>query len=172
MDFIINSLQQKINALEVDPTMTLTLMVQKLRDDLDINWNAIRDNEKSDTLQWASISANWKTHVIGRMCSNGRFKRGGDRCSVKARGAKQQEIVEFVEKKTSEAPVDEDDDAVADQCLDAVERRWKVADPNGLSVMRTVVRTVSHSCVCCIRIQKHRDMKAKHSQVSTGRIGQ
>ena len=141
---------QKIKLGEANPSMTLVHLHSILKDDIEIDWDAIRTNEKKLD-SWNTIAPHWKLRLIGALHTTGRFVHGGDRTSTRFRGAKQQAIVEYVEKETAAAPLVEDDDTVVDRCLDRVERQWKVADPNGLTVVRRVVRTVYRTCSCRLR---------------------
>ena len=58
------------------------------------------------------------------------FKSGAKRKLI---GFQQQAIVNYVEAHALAAPITEDDDTVADHCVDEVDRRWRTSDPNGIA---------------------------------------
>ncbi len=150
MDAVYITLKQMIQSMEADQAETLTSVTQKLKNDDNVDWNAIRINEKKNPVNWTSMGKNWKQRVIARLTTPGRFQQGGIRQSPNVQGPRQQAIVAYVEREATTAALTEDDDAVADRCLDGVEHRWKTANPTGTTVVRSLVRTLTRTSLCPI----------------------
>lgn len=83
-------------------------MVNTLSADISINWDHIRENEKTGT-NWSTIAQHWKPVLIQKLCTPGRFKVGGDRKSAAVRGAKQLAVVAYAETLALQRPLAEDD---------------------------------------------------------------
>lgn len=83
------ALQERIRQLEQTPGVTLNGLLESVRDDESIDWNAIRAKVMTDTdsESWAQILAHWKFHVVKGLCS-GRYSIGGDRTRSAAYQAK------------------------------------------------------------------------------------
>ena len=134
-------LRGKVLEAEGVPTMKLHALVHMLSTAPDIDWEAIRRYEKMFVKSWAAISANWKQKVIQALSTPGRFTSGGDQTSATVRGAKQLAIVQYVRSRALAAPAMEDDDVVADRCVDDVTKQWRTSNMDTLwAVVRVVTK--------------------------------
>jgi hypothetical protein len=101
-------LQQMITSLEADERNTLDCIVNLLlQQNNEIDWDTIKSMERVDlnnSDNCIKLDKHWRYKLIRSMTAPGRFKKGGDRKSIKAPGAAQQVIVAHVEKQAIEAP--------------------------------------------------------------------
>ena len=117
-----NVLQNKIRLCETDSRITQTALCKQLIKDQAINWQSIKNEERKLTRN-KRFEKGWKDSLIRSLCAPGRFAHGGDR--TRARGAKQQAIVEYVEQQAEAAGQELGSDTVADVCIHDVAQRWK-----------------------------------------------
>lgn len=87
-------LRAKIDIIICDPTKLLVDVVCSLRHDSNINWVDIMKHEKNHEDNWNKIRDNWKQYVISGLAPKNRFRHGGDKTSIRARGEKQTAIVQ------------------------------------------------------------------------------
>ena len=86
---------------------------------------------------WNEISCHWSCNVTRSLVPH----RSGFKWTPI--GVKQQAIVKYVKAQALAAPATDDDDTVADLCVDEVDRRWRTSDPNGMTIVHRIVRTVT-----------------------------
>ena len=122
------------------PNMTLTGILKILSDDPAIDWEAIRQNEQQHNPDWEAIAKHWKLTLIRALVPATKYANGGDRKSFRVHGKMQLAIVQYVQAKALAAPAAQDDDAVADQCVDAVGQRWRSGN---MALVSRVVRTLT-----------------------------
>ena len=132
------TLKEKIRALEQIPGMLQLEIVRRLRNDKDVDWDALRSEEQSRLGR--KVTNQWRRHLVHALSTPGRFQRGGDR--TRARGAKQQAIVEYVEQQAEAAEPELASDTVADVCIRDVAQRWQCPTPEGTTVLHRVVRSL------------------------------
>jgi hypothetical protein len=106
-------------------------------------WEQVKQALTENRTLWYEICRNWHSIVTRSVIPPNTFPHGGNRYSTKHLSRKQQALVKYVEAQALAAPETEDDDKVADQCVDEVDRRWRTSDPDGMTVVRRVVRTVT-----------------------------
>jgi hypothetical protein len=138
-------LKQKIKELERQPGATQQRIVDALCDDDDIEWNAIYQCERTAET-WEVISSHWKRNVIKSFLTAGRFTHGGDHKSEKYRGRMQQAIIAYVENQAAtEDRTTQDEDTVAEKCIEEVRSRWRSSTQDGTILIHRMVRRVVHA---------------------------
>lgn len=90
--------------------------------DLTDAWEQIRQRLRSDIELWTVISKRWAEDVVRTMLPDEVLQNGGDRRSVTYSGLKQKAIVETAKENALAHPLNEDDDDVAERCIDLVTR--------------------------------------------------
>jgi hypothetical protein len=103
-------------------------------------WEDIKQKLMANKTLWSEIGRHWYLNVTRSVIPQHTFTHGGKRQSL---GTKQQAIVKYAETLALAAPQTDDDDTVADKCVDEVDRRWRTSDPNGMSIVRRIVRTIT-----------------------------
>lgn len=136
-------LQRKIDKLLNTPGVTLGAILHRLTNDSDINWDAIQKNEKTNAQTWETMAKHWKLGVIKLLIPQNTFPNGGDRVSPMIRGQRQKAIIEYSRQNALAAPRNEDDDSVADRCVNQVMQRWHSKNMDVIGrVVRSITRTV------------------------------
>lgn len=120
-------LKRVINEMEKRDNITLKEIFEELRNNNSIDWEAIKECEKTEPVNWMRIEKKWKWYVIRRFVSPGLFLRGGDRisklCGTKAVVAKQ--IEDFVINTNNEM----EEGVVADAALQSISKRFDLQNP-------------------------------------------
>lgn len=132
-DKIYDILKKKVGELEANGVTTFKTIVNIISNDNDVDWHAIRMHEIDNNAEWDSIKASWKYKIIQALVTPGKYTHGGDRTSAAARGAKQRVLLEYTRALALQRPLDEDDEVVADEVVDAVGARYRgTTDGQGL----------------------------------------
>jgi hypothetical protein len=141
-----SKLRQKIEEIEkTGETKSLSEIGDILRRDIHINWGEIEQaertrisREENSKIDVVRLDKNWKYHLIRSLAT--KREHGGDRKSIKARGAAQQAIVAHVEKQAIEAPDQMQTDEVEELCINSVSQRWRSPTQTGIVTMNRTVR--------------------------------
>ena len=129
-------LKDKIGVLEQNDTMTQEMLVKALIEDPEVDWETIRDLERSHND--GKLKKHWKQKVICSLVTPRRFMQGGKN---QTRSAKHNAIIEFVETQAASASADLDCTTVEELCISDVSRRWRTTT-QGTLVLHRMIRTL------------------------------
>ena len=145
VDACYEQLRARIREEEDKPGATKLIVIATVQGNNEIDWAAIKAVEELRS-DWDKISRHWKRVIISEYIESRNFTWGGDRTSAKYRGRMQQALVSRVEQHAQAAKTQQvqDENQVADTCIDDVTQRWRAATEDGMCTIRRVVRTVVH----------------------------
>lgn len=132
--------------------------MERVSSDPDIDWNTLREHEKRHNPEWESVARNWKFFLVRALVTPGRYLYGGNRSVLRAKGAKQQEVLNFVQTSALAVPLNEDDEAVAEGCVTQVSQRWQT---NNREILCRVVRQTT------LRLRREQASFASHPPISS-----
>ena len=121
MPSYINLKSKAIELLKIE-NQTLTGVDASLRHDLQLidAWDSVKQTLMANKKLWIEISRHWSIDVTRSLLPLNTFMSG---VKWQPLGVKQQALLKYVEAQALAAPPTDDDDTVADQCVDEVDRR-------------------------------------------------
>ena len=130
------TLKAKTRALDRIPGVLQQDIARQLQNEKYVEWGALRSEEEARLGK--KLPKQWRHHLVHALSTPGRFQQCGDQ--ARARGAKQQAIVEYVEHKAKAAGPELSSDTVADVCIHDVAQRWRSPTPEGTTIIHRVVQ--------------------------------